>query len=670
MTADLAARIIETFTRAIRDEMEAMRQRMGPFEVALTAGRRVGETEPPRYEFRVPEPNDKLAAGTECSLRTEGREYLVSIERVDSDTVLLSAQTSLDLAGNNVVLVIYPWFLYERLLQSLQRLLDSPAEYEIRSALRAFGKAPVTRETVPTGAMPGTLNESQCDAIRLCMASDLAFVWGPPGTGKTTTLAGIVTTLCAMGLRTLVVSTTNAAVDQALAKLDGSGLARMLFDKGEVLRLGQTSAATHGASLREIAARVHGERRERAAALHRSLETRAEQLRRCTDALARIRRGLDPQQTTLFAGAAADALDPSALAGVFPPRRVSFLLGRPPRNQEKTLAARLRRLESVVGAARERVQRVDTHLGLTDRAIVQRALITLTTMTTAYLSPLLESERYDAVVVEEAGMAVLPTLFYCASLAKQKVILVGDPQQLPPIVQSRSNLVARAMGRSIFEVTVPEPHTSEWVALLDTQYRMHPVIGTLVSDLFYQGRLLNGVNAQDRNAQTAREPFPGTPLVLVDTGGAGRCETSDASYSRRNRHSATLCAAYCEQAIAGGVEHVAVITPYVAQSRLIREFLRSSRLDPERVTCHTVHRFQGNECELVILDTVDTAPMKPGVLLTGGTQAANLINVSISRAKAKLIVIADVRYFRQEASDSVLRRVLDALRDRGKVVRG
>jgi superfamily I DNA and/or RNA helicase len=224
------------------------------------------------------------------------------------------------------------------------------------------------------------------------------------------------------------------------------------------------------------------------------------------------------------------------------------------------------------------------------------------------------------------------------------------------------------MGRSIFEVTVPEPHNSPLVALLDTQYRMHPAIGTLVSDLFYGGRLLNGPNTAGRSAQTSREPFAGKPLVLLDTAGAGRCETAEGSYSRLNRHSAALCVEFCVQALAGGVEQVAVITPYAAQSRLIREQLRARQVDPQRVSCHTVHRFQGNECELVILDTVDTAPLKPGVLLTGEQQSANLLNVSISRAKAKLVVIADVGFLRREASKSVLRKVLDMLRTRGVVV--
>ena len=61
--------------------------------------------------------------------------------------------------------------------------------------------------------------------------------------------------------------------------------------------------------------------------------------------------------------------------------------------------------------------------------------------------------------------------------------MVGDPRQLPSIVHSDSRDARQFLGRSIFEVTVPEPEKSDVVAMLDVQYRMHPQIGQLVSEL-------------------------------------------------------------------------------------------------------------------------------------------------------------------------------------------
>ena len=64
---------------------------------------------------------------------------------------------------------------------------------------------------------------------------------------------------------------------------------------------------------------------------------------------------------------------------------------------------------------------------------------------------------------------------------------------------------------------------------------------------------------------------------------------------------------------------------------------------------------------MVILDTVDAAPLSPGVLLAGtapGASPGNLINVSISRARGKLVIVADVAYFRRRAPAGILVKVL------------
>ena len=78
-------------------------------------------------------------------------------------------------------------------------------------------------------------------------------------------------------------------------------------------------------------------------------------------------------------------------------------------------------------------------------------------------------------------MAILPALFYAACLGHRKTVIVGDPCQLPSIVQSDEEYVRKVMGRNIFDVAVADPLCSPLVAMLDVQYRMHPLIGGLVS---------------------------------------------------------------------------------------------------------------------------------------------------------------------------------------------
>ena len=91
--AELLATFVSHFKRAIRQEMDVMRERKGSFDIAL-AGGVVGESGEAEggvhYTYSVLAPDEKLVAGIECTLRTRAAEYLVRVERVDGSDVTVS----------------------------------------------------------------------------------------------------------------------------------------------------------------------------------------------------------------------------------------------------------------------------------------------------------------------------------------------------------------------------------------------------------------------------------------------------------------------------------------------------------------------------------------------------------------------------------------------------
>ncbi|MCP4640291.1 MAG: AAA family ATPase [bacterium] len=671
---DLLKRFIESFHKGIAAEMDAMRQRLGPFEAPVRNGRAAGMDrseghESTLYDFDLAAPNDKLLPGIECTLAFQGGEYLVSVVSVDRTGVRIACPHTIPLGDRSYTLVIYPWFLYERLRRALESLLERDVT-TLANAFAVFGKAAARIAATGLVVPHAELNDSQRRAVQLCCDRSLAFVWGPPGTGKTTTLGHIVTELLAHGHRVLITSTTNAAVDQALAKLLSLDAAQPYHEDGRIVRVGQAQAPTLGAGLDEVARRLN----DRA---HRQLErwrTRVVEARtqrgQCERILDKLETEAQPFQDDLFAQARPNTLAEWDLTPVFSATRTAGILAMDPNMRVRAVERRRRDLERVVALAADRIEGISGELRGNERTIVRKAKVVLATMTNVYVNRLIEGDRFDVVIVEEAGMAVLPALFYCATLADDKTLIVGDPRQLPPIVQSNERVVHNAMGRSIFEVTVPQPHASDAVVMLDTQYRMHPRIGDLVSELYYDGKLVHGACTSDRTAIAARSPHPGAPIVVVDTQGRTTCEVREGAYSRYNDTTAEFCVGLARKALRSGIETVAIITPYVEQSRRIRQRLATARLG-DRVESHTVHRFQGNERDLVILDTVDAAPMKPGVLLTGAGKrggAENLLNVSISRSRGKLIVVADVAYFAGQAACSAIDRLLRQAAKAGKAV--
>ncbi|MEO7096856.1 MAG: AAA domain-containing protein [Polyangiales bacterium] len=639
-------RFVSAFKRGIEGEVAAMQASSASFELGLTRGEELGGL---RYAFEAVATTDKLTAGAVGTLRTPRGEHPVTLVRIEDKRITLATQTPIDPTGSPIALVMAPWFLYDRLVEALDGIGDG---HGVELALTLFGKVPPVRTPTPLRCDHGALDASQRAAVQLCSDSTLAFVWGPPGTGKTVTLANVVEELLAQGKRIVLASTTNAAIDQVLAKL----APRPWFAPGTIIRLGRSEAETFGTELSEIVDRRHGAYRSSLERLRKrvgevDLETRTAR------ALVGELTVATAAQQSLFASGPS-SLRAGALARVFSPGLADAIATLGARDQRAVLELRIARLERLRTLAKARIA---THAAADrdlEARIVAEARVVVCTLTTAYLSPLMTDQRFDVLIAEEAGMATLPPLFYAACLCRERVIVVGDPRQLPPIVQSDDELVRRAIGRNIFDVTVPDPEHSGVVAMLDVQYRMHPAVGALVGGLFYSGRLVHGADAAATRAIAEREPFPGRPAVVVDTGGRTTCERSAKGSSRINPASAKITANLALEAVTGGSTSVAVITPYAAHAAEIRRLLAARRI-ADTVECSTIHRFQGRECDVVILDLVDAAPMRQSALLS---DAPNLLNVSISRARGKLVIVADVAYFAATAPDGIVTALLDACR--------
>jgi hypothetical protein len=631
----LLARFVAAFKRGIEGELAAMREGGDAFELALARGEELGGS---RYRFEAgARTSIDLAPGTQCALRSPRGEQRVVVERCAESHVVIAATQPIDIAASPIALIVAPWFLYERLILALGEL--DVDRHAVEPALRLFGKAPATRAPAELRCDHAGLDASQRAAVRLCLESDAAFVWGPPGTGKTVTLAHVVEELRAHDQRILLASTTNAAIDQLLAKLSARPWFAAAVEAGALVRLGRSTADTFGAELGDLVERRHGAQRAALERLRARVGEVVQQVRFGQALIAELEPAVTAQQS-LFA-APPPTLRAPALARVFSPGLSETIASTPAAAQLRALELRVARLARVRALAKARIAELTAAERDLEARLVAEARIVMCTLTTAHLAPVMAAQRFDALIAEEAGMATLPPLFYAACLSRRRTIVVGDPRQLPPIVQSNDELVRRAIGRNIFEVAIPDPVRSEVVAMLDVQYRMHPAIGALVGGLFYGDQLVHAPDRAAVESIAARAPFAGAPIAVVDTRGRTTCERSAKGASRINRGSAELTADLALEAVRAGITSVGVITPYAAQAVELRRLL-AARGVAGLVECNTIHRFQGRECDAILIDLVDAAPMRPSALIA---DAPNLLNVSISRARGKLVIVADVAYF-------------------------
>jgi superfamily I DNA and/or RNA helicase len=125
------------------------------------------------------------------------------------------------------------------------------------------------------------------------------------------------------------------------------------------------------------------------------------------------------------------------------------------------------------------------------------------------------------------------------------------------------------------------------------------------------------------------------PLEFVDTAGAGYDEQMEPDgESRRNPLEARLVQKRIERLLALGVQpaDIAVITPYAAQARLLREMITAEGLEID-----TVDGFQGREKEVIVISLVRSNPAGE----VGFLSDVRRMNVALTRARRKLIVIGD-----------------------------
>lgn len=311
--------------------------------------------------------------------------------------------------------------------------------------------------------------------------------------------------------------------------------------------------------------------------------------------------------------------------------------------------------------------------------------------------------RFETVIVDEAARANPLDLMIPMSLAERRVILVGDHRQLPHVLEpdverqvndSVDTQMTEALSTSLFERLLRQFREDESksgprrVVTLDTQFRMHPALGELISSVFYaeDGGLRSGRPAGDFLHSIPK--FGSSPAAWVSVPHERGAERRGPSKSRRAE--AIVVADELIECICARPELTyGVITFYRAQEREIWRALAARGAAREleqggwvlqagagsplpvgvegltgRVRIGTVDSFQGMEFDVVILsatrsnDLPDSEPRAKYGFLT----LSNRLCVAMSRQQRLLITCGDDEMFRGSAADAAVPGLVAFLR--------
>jgi len=371
-------------------------------------------------------------------------------------------------------------------------------------------------------------NAAQNEAVQLSVgARDCALVHGPPGTGKTYTLARIVRALVDRGDRVLLSAFTNRAVDNCLEALEDQGFT-------DIVRVGTESGVR------------------------------------------------DDMQKY--------------------------------------------RLETA-GDPDECVSRLE------DASVVAAT-------TASCGSRVMQTQSFDTAIVDEAGQLTEPGTLAATALA-DRFVLVGDHQQLPPVVRSEDETLSRSLFERLIE-TYPDAGV-----LLDRQYRMAQQIQAFASREFYDGQLrpASGEVAAQRIDDLDGVSVEALPDHLQD--GVNFVDPDGYVEGNTNPTEAAAVADVVSAYLDAGVarEAIGVIAPYRAQVAEINKHV------PDAVAVDTVDRFQGSSKEVIVISFVATGTLDGPIF-----EDYRRINVALTRAKKALVVVGDADAL---STDEVYERMVE-----------
>lgn len=397
-------------------------------------------------------------------------------------------------------------------------------------------------QSVEASLVQSQLNASQCDAITHALgANDLAIIHGPPGTGKTTTVAELIRQAVSKGQRVLACAPSNTGVDNLLEKLVGLRI--------DAIRIGHPARVLESLQEHTLDYLVEA---DPAMKVVREMRREAEML--------------------------------TSKAG-------RWTRGKPMPGAREDLKQEARRLRNDAKIFEEQI--IQTKL---DRAEVICA-------TTNYDPEILGDRTFDLGVIDEACQSTEPG-YWPVVLRVEKLVLAGDHCQLPPTVLSnQANL--EGLSKSMMERLVErwgKLVTRQLTIQYRMHQKImefpseHFYAGTLIADPSVAGHTLAdlpGVQTESLDTQ---------PVLFVDTSGADWTEELDPNgESKLNPREALWILKQVDALLAAGIlpEQIAVIAPYSAQVRFLRD-----RCSNTSVEIDTVDGFQGREKEVVLISLV------------------------------------------------------------------
>ncbi|NXT01400.1 SETX helicase, partial [Jacana jacana] len=537
-----------------------------------------------------------------------------------------------------------------RTFKGLLLLSRSPlAKPIINPSYNDFCPRDFTTASESTASDVNEYNEGQRRAIETAYAMikqhpglpKICLIHGPPGTGKSKTIVGLLSRVLRENTRNekatqktnskikpnrfLVCAPSNAAVDELMKKIIVAFKEKCQNRQEPLGNCGDIKLVRLGAE-KAINSEVRG------FSLDKQVEHRMKRKPSDYDQDIQKRKAALDQKL--------DMLSRQRAMHRCEKREVSQMLD----DEISRLSKERQQLASQLKEVRGHSQRVQTDI------ILESDIICCTLSTSG--GSLLESafwrqglDPFSCVIVDEVGQScevetLIPLIHRC-----NKLVLVGDPKQLPPTVKSvkaqeygyDQSLMAR-LHRHFQEQVQRSVLRSLPVVQLTVQYRMHPDICLFPSNYVYD-RTLKTDRATEENRCSSEWPFQ--PYLIFDVGdGCEERDNDSFSNPQEVKLVMELIKTIKEKRKDLGLRRIGIITPYSAQKRKIQEQLDRVFKNNSPGEVDTVDAFQGREKDCIIVTCVRANNTKGSI---GFLASLQRLNVTITRARFSLFILGRLK---------------------------
>ena len=569
----------QAYRMALSAEISFIRMTGGK-HILLQEGKRIGRDNGQFVYLLESEDELNYPEGTPVTIWKGQSQISGKILNCEAFSVYLISE--LDLGAEVEMLNISAEACY--LLQSVsERLMDLSLEpSEIAQDLICNGLKEIDYRN-------SDIAKGQETAVRMSLEQPITFVWGPPGTGKTQTLAKIAWAHIDKGERVLMLSYSNVSVDGAILRV--TSLKNDVFP-GQLVR--------------------YGFPKDKRISEHPYLSSYNLAINNYPDLLKR-RTQLQAEKKRL------EKNDPKLI------------------QVEKELNEIRRELRAAESQCVRNAKFVATTVS---KAIVDKEI------RNGAFDVVIFDEASMATIPQIAYAAKLARKnFVCMGDFRQLPPIVQSSKESP--------LNADIFQYCGITQAVDQGSNHKWLCLLDTQYRMHPEIADFAGRSIYNGLLKSANGMTEKREKTVMaEPFAGHAIEFVDLSGTMSTCIKSSDDSHANVLSAFVTFSLALKA-AQTQEVGIITPYHAQSRLLhamVRDVNELEAL-PHTIKCATVHQFQGSEEDVIVYDAVDCYRLPfPGALIasTAGRYADRLFNVAMTRSKGKFICVANGSFMRNK----------------------